>query len=103
MSELGQISEEEATDPLIIAFVDEEGNELIYAINMVIEHDDKRFALMSEVEMVDDLTVPTESPEIFVARIDTDEDHEELYVDPTEEEFKAIMEIVEQFKEDAEE
>lgn len=80
----------------IVTFVDEDGKEIHYEPDLEINYDGKRFAILVELPSED--CEPGckchEEPQAIVTRIDT-EDGEDVYIDPTEEEFEAVLAIYE--------
>jgi len=87
----------------IVVMSDEEGNEYYYREEMVIPLGDKNFALLipiGECECDNEQCVCHESededPDVYIARIDFDENGEEVYLDPTEEEFEAVRNAYEE-------
>lgn len=83
---------EEMVEENVIVFTDEKGDEVYYQEDIVITLDDKEFAIL--VPCDDECECEGECEceiELVVARIDKDEDGEPLYVDPTEEEYQAII------------
>lgn len=98
-------------EDMIVVFTDDDGNEFYYREDFMVEIDDKKFAVLASLspEGEDDCGCDDEDCECggdtFIARIEKDENGEEIYVDPTDEEFDAVREAYEQFldeEEDAE-
>lgn len=83
----------------VISFANEDGSETFYAVTTTVEHEDKTFALLAEIVLVDDLVVPVDTPDVFIAKLVVDENGVEMYLDPTDEEFQAIAEIAGEFQE----
>ncbi|HIU64748.1 MAG TPA: DUF1292 domain-containing protein [Candidatus Avacidaminococcus intestinavium] len=85
-------------DEQIVVMTDEEGNEYYYREEMIIPCDDKNFALLVAIDGCDcedeececHEEHEEEEPDVYIARIDFDEDGEAVYLDPTEEEFEAV-------------
>ena len=92
-------------DEPVVVMTDEEGNEYYYREDMIVPVGNKRFAILVPIEMdeegcecgdascgcgCDDET------DVFIARIDTDETGEEIYVDPTDEEFEEVRKAYEE-------
>lgn len=84
----------------VISFPSESGGEDFFAITMTVEHEGNKFVLLSQVMLVDDLAVPVETPDIFVAKLVIDENGAEMYLDPTDEEFEAVAKIAGEFQEE---
>lgn len=82
----------------IVEFADGE-NKSFFAVSMLVELNNKKFALLSEVEMKDGIAQMIDSPDTFVARIDIAEDGLDVFVEPTEEEFVELMNNIEELQE----
>ena len=97
---------DEMPDDLVVEFTDEEGNTYYYREEMIIPLEDKKFAVLVPIHLEDECGCGEEHCECgecsdensdedaFIARVDV-EDGEEVYVDPTEEEFQAVMKAYE--------
>ncbi len=88
-------------EELVVVMTDEEGNEYYYREDMIVPVGDKRFAILvpldAECECDDeDCECEAEETDVFIARIDTDENGEDVYVDPTDEEFEAVRQAYEE-------
>ena len=88
-------------EELVVVMTDEEGNEYYYREDMIVPVGDKRFAILvpldAECECDDeDCECEAEETDVFIARIDTDENDEDVYVDPTDEEFEAVRQAYEE-------
>ena len=77
---------------------------------MVIPLGDKNFALLipiDECECDDEECAchedENEEPDVYIGRIDFDEDGEAVYLDPTEEEFEAVKTAYEEMMNSSEE
>lgn len=81
----------------VVIIEDEEGNELYYEEDMVIPYEGKDYAILLSLppEVCEDNQC-MEEPELIIARIDKDENGEDVYVSPTDEEFDAIVKIYEE-------
>lgn len=90
------MSEEAVENVQIVSFTNEDGIEESYVLNMKIKHDEKLFCLLTPVQKVNDVFMPTDSPEVYVVRIDIADDGTNIYVDPTDEEFEQIMDVISQ-------
>ena len=97
-------------DELIVVMTDEEGNEYYYREDMIIPVGEKRYAILipididdCEDESCDCHSHDDEEIDVFIARIDVDENGEEVYVDPTDEEFEAVQKAYDELMEDDEE
>lgn len=96
---------EEAEDTIVV-FTDDDGNEFYYREDLVIEIEDKKFAVLVPVsaDITDDCDCGCgcdeqaeidEEGDIYIARIEADENGEETYVDPTDEEFEQVQQAYE--------
>ncbi len=87
---------ENGEEELVVVMTDEEGNEYYYREDMIIPVEDKRYAILVPINLDDECDCEDEDcgcgedPDVFIARIDTDESGEEIYVDPTDEEFEQV-------------
>jgi uncharacterized protein YrzB (UPF0473 family) len=91
----------EAED-MIVVFTDEEGNELYYREDLVIEIENKKFAVLVPVANEEGGCGCGEEAceeDVYIARIDM-EDGEETYVDPTDEEFEMVRQAYEEILEE---
>lgn len=82
----------------IVVITDEEGNEFYYREEMVIPVEDKTFAILVPLEMDEDCECAEATDcdccgeqDAIIARIDEDENGEQIYVDPTDEEYEAVV------------
>jgi len=92
-------------DEPVVVMTDEEGNEYYYREDMIVPVGDKQFAILVPID-VDEEENDEEScgcgcgcageTDVFIARIDTDENGEEVYVDPTDEEFEQVRKAYEE-------
>jgi len=97
-------------DEPVVVMTDEEGNEYYYREEVIIPLGEKRFAILvpiniDEDECSCDCGCEEEETDIYIARIDLDENNEEIYVDPSDEEFEEVRQAYEDLlaEEDAEE
>ena len=95
MSDIEKDSNDEIEEELVVVMTDEEGNEFYYREDMIIPVKDKKYAILVPINMEDDCDCDDgdcncEDPDVFIARIDPDENGEEVYVDPTDEEFELV-------------
>ena len=98
-------------DELIVVMTDEEGNEYYYREELIIPVGEDRFALLVEIQEDDcedgcdedgcDCGCGDEN--LVIAKIVVDENGEEVYVDPTDEEFEAVQKAYDELMEDDEE
>ena len=102
--DLADIEEE-----LVVVMTDEEGNEYYYREDMIIPVGEKRFAILvpldeeAECDCDDEDCECNTETDVFIARIDSDENGEDVYVDPTDEEFEAVRQAYEELVAEAEE
>jgi len=99
-------------DESVVVMTDEDGNEYYYHEELIIPMGNKRYAVLVPLDDVCDCEEEncscvrfdeTEETDIFIARIDIDEDGEEIYIDPTDEEFEQVCREYERLMEDGEE
>jgi uncharacterized protein YrzB (UPF0473 family) len=109
MSDFEKEDTEELEEELVVVMTDEEGNEFYYREDMIIPVEDKRYAILVPIDMDDECGCGdsdcdcSEDPDVFIARIDTDENGEEVYVDPTDEEFEQVRITYEKLMDEEEE
>lgn len=109
MADLEKDGLDEMEDDLVIVVTDEEGNEFYYREEMILPVDGKKFAVLiplhadecDEDEACD--CCDGDDTDVFVARIDIDENGEEVYVDPTDEEFDAVLKAYDEAVEEEDE
>jgi uncharacterized protein YrzB (UPF0473 family) len=96
----------EAED-MIVVFTDDEGNEFYYREDIVIEIENKKFAVLvpvageDEDEECDCGCEDACDEDVYIARIE-EENGEETYVDPTDEEFEMVRQAYEEILADEE-
>ena len=78
--------EDEST---VVEMVDDEGNVYLYTEEVIIPVDNKRFAIL--VELLEDEPEDDYEPEVIIAKIILDDEGEDLYVEPTDEEFEKVQ------------
>ena len=90
---INQIPEEDfADDDIIVEMTDEEGNTYYYEEEMVIPVGKDRFALLVEVHEHDEgCDCGCEEDDVIIAKIVTNADGEDEYIEPTDEEFEAVQ------------
>ena len=85
---------------LIVEMTDEEGNVYLYEEEMIIPIDDKKFALLVALPFDDDeeghqhhehgCDCGCDEDDVIIAKIVTNEDGEEEYIEPSDEEFEMV-------------
>ncbi|HEY5499054.1 MAG TPA: DUF1292 domain-containing protein [Bacteroidales bacterium] len=96
MSDFEKDNVDELEEELVVVMTDEEGNEFYYREDMIIPVLDKKYAILVPINIDEDCNCEeadcgcSEESDVFIARIDTDENGEEVYVDPTDEEFEQV-------------
>ena len=97
---------EEFEDEPVVVMTDEEGNEFYYREEVIIPIGDKKFAILVPITIDEDCDCgcdcDEEETDVYIARIDVDEDGEEIYVDPSDEEFEEVRQAYEELVVDAE-
>lgn len=102
MAEFEKDDLEDVEEELVVVMTDEEGNEYYYREDMIVPVGDKRFAILVPLQVEDDCECgdgcgcDEDETDVYIARIDTDEDGEDVYVDPTDEEFEAVRQAYEE-------
>ncbi len=84
----------------VVEVKDDEGNTTYYEEDVIIPLDDKNFAALislPEKEGEEDF-----EPEIIIARIEKDDEDGVSYVEPTEEEYNAVVDIYSKMLEEME-
>ncbi len=90
-------NEEEFSDDdgIIVEMTDEDGNSYFYVEEMVIPVGNDRFALLVELhdehEHGEGCGCGCEDDDVIIAKIVTNADGEDEYIEPTDEEFEAVQ------------
>ena len=93
---------EEMDDELVVVMTDEEGNEYYYREEMIVPVGDKQYAILIPIDEDEDCECDAgcgcseDEVDVYIARIDTDENGEDIYVDPTDEEFEEVRKAYEE-------
>ena len=108
MADFDKEDMEDMEEELVVVMTDEEGNEYYYREDMIVPIGDKRFAILVPLNDEDDCCGDEEcgceeddETDVYIARIDTDANGEDVYVDPTDEEFEAVRLAYEELVEEA--
>lgn len=104
-------NEENLDDDYLIEMTDEEGNVFYYVEEMIIPVDGVNFALLVEVKDEPDhehgehcgcdCDCDCEDDDVIIAKIVTGADGEDLYIEPTDEEFDKVQAAYEKLLEEA--
>ena len=96
--------EELHDEDVIVVMTNEDGDERYYREEMIIPIGEDRFAVLIalNVSSEDELENAEEGDEATIAKIVTDEDGEDIYTDPTDEEFDAVRRAYELLEEEEE-
>ena len=91
----------------VIEMTDEEGNVYLYEEEMIIPIDDEKFALLVGIPYEDEegnapahvhgCDCGCEEEDVIIAKIVTNEEGEEEYVEPTDEEFEIVRQAYNEF------
>ena len=98
-------------EDVIVEMTDDEGNSYYYVEQMIIPVGDDRFALLVEVPDEEehehhhdhegcDCGCGCEDGDVIIAKIVTDENGEDIYVEPTDEEFEAVQKAYDELIDD---
>lgn len=102
MADIEKEDLEEMEDELVVVMTDEEGNEYYYREEMIVPVGDKQYAILIPIDEDEDCECDAgcgcseDEVDVYIARIDTDENGEEIYVDPTDEEFEEVRKAYEE-------
>ena len=96
--------EELHDEDVIVVMSNEEGEERYYREEMIIPLGEDRFAVLVALNASseEELETAEEGDEATIAKIVTDENGEDIYTDPTDEEFDAVRRAYELLEEDEE-
>lgn len=92
--------EENLNEVYTVEVVDEDGNKSLYYEDMIIPHNDKHFAILvptCEAEHEDDCSC---GEDFLIALIEEDENGEVNYVTPEDEDFEAVLNILDEMDEE---
>ncbi|AJQ27804.1 MULTISPECIES: DUF1292 domain-containing protein [Pelosinus] len=105
MADIEKDDLEELDEELVVVMTDEEGNEYYYREEMIVPVGDKQYAILIPIEDGEEeedcgcnagCGCSEDEVDVYIARIDTDENGEEIYVDPTDEEFEEVRKAYEE-------
>ena len=96
--------EELHDDDVIVVMTNEDGDEFYYREEMIIPIGEDRFAVLValNVSSEEDLENAEEGDEATIAKIVMDDDGEDIYTDPTDEEFDAVRRAYELIEDEEE-
>ena len=96
--------EELHDEDVIVVMTNEDGDESYYREEMIIPLGEERFAVLIALTATseDELEEAEEGDEATIAKIVADEDGEDIYTDPTDEEFDAVRRAYESMEEEEE-
>ena len=90
----------DADENIIVEMTDEEGNVYLYEEEMILPIDNQKFALLVALPMDDeeehnhehgcDCGCGCDEDDVIIAKIVTDQNGEEIYIEPTDEEFEMV-------------
>ena len=96
-------------DDVVVVMTDEDGNEFYYQEEMIIPVGDDKYALLVGLHDEDGEGHEhgcgcgcEDDEDVLIAKIVTNEDGEEEYVEPTDEEFEAVQKAYDALVEDSE-
>ena len=99
---IDQMEEEDGN--FIVEMTDEDGNTYLYEEEMIIPIDDKKFALLVGIPSEDEdhdhnhgCDCGCEDEDVIIAKVITNEDGEEEYIEPTDEEFEMVTKAYNDF------
>ena len=98
MSEHEELQDED----VIVVIANEEGEERYYREEMIIPLGEERFAVLIALDAAseEELENAAEGDEATIAKIITDEEGEDIYTDPSDDEFDAVRRAYELIEEE---
>ncbi len=100
----------EPEDEMLVVMTDEDGNEYYYQEEMIIPVGDDKYALLVGIHTEDDehecgcgCGCEDDDEDVIIAKIITNEDGEEEYIEPTDEEFELVQKAYDELVADEEE
>lgn len=108
MADFDKENLDDMDEDIVVVMTDEEGNEFYYREELIIPVDDKRYAILVPINIDEEGCECEDSScdccsgetDVYIARIDTDENGEEVYVDPSDEEFEQVRDAYEELMAD---
>ncbi len=85
---------------VIVEMKDDEGNVYLYSEELVLPIDGDRFAILISID--EDEQAEDYEPEVIISKIVVDENGEDLYIEPTDEEFDRVQAAYEKLFDDEE-
>lgn len=106
--------DDEEFGDVVVEMTDDEGNSYYYTEEMIIPVGDDRYALLVEIHdhdhcdcdhehEHDDCDCGCEDGDVIIAKIVKDENGEDIYIEPTDEEFDAVQKAYEEMIDDFDE
>lgn len=95
----------DADENIIVEMTDEEGNVYLYEEEMIIPIDDQKYALLVALPADDEdehhhehgCDCGCDEDDVIIAKIVTDQNGEEVYIEPTDEEFEMVRDAYNDF------
>lgn len=84
--------------PEIMIFNGQDGIESFYLVGAAVQVDNDLFKLLTEINIVNGEIVPVPKPDVFIAKYSVDAEGQEIYDDPTEEEFQIVLAELKRFE-----
>ena len=89
---------------IVVEMTDEEGNTYYYVEEMIIPVENEKYALLvaadPEQHECEDEDCDCDEGDVIIAKIVLNEDGEEIYVEPTDEEFEKVQKAYDKMMED---
>ncbi len=92
------LKEQDAIEEQVVVITDEDGKEYYYFEEEVIQVGDKRFAILVSVEKqcsCEDEACACDEDEAIIAKIEVDENGEDVYCNPTDDEYDEVLKLYE--------
>ena len=97
----------EPEDGMVVVMTDDEGNEYYYEEEMIIPVGDDRYALLVGIHAEDEehacgcgCGCEDGDEDVLIAKIVTDENGEEAYIEPTDEEFELVQKAYDELQDE---